>query len=441
MVLRAQPTRPFRNFCILNFLESGARSIPYETRGSLRVQPAARMGLSGPVDRCCAARLARMSDKGADGGCVVRQLLQRGPEKMESLRSGRVGRRHPPARFGASRPAPPKAPVDLSGLESYAPGVTSFPLIPMQQTHRSNGRPLPPVGHGPPIVSASGRLVYSTPSGPTSIRMRLSVDAAAQAAGREVVERVRAACDGDDHETLSTLGVLFPSVVERVPELHALMDELIRTGDDDAMRKICRIPGGRGRPRSDEFYFVAAVEQAMRDHGLDNVTDVLKLIAEAYKEARENEGGRPPFMPSQKTLQNAHSRLRDLFRLWSRSLWVTPQLLTARPWTPPRYVPQPVSFVATQLSRAIVFHSPGSTVTEPDKEHQNVETVPRTSRRARAGAVARPPRRSRSSRASAPATPRPATTMVSAPASRRTPGCATSCWSTARGPTARAGPR
>ena len=219
--------------------------------------------------------------------------------------------------------------------------------------------------------------MYSTPSAPTSIRTTLTVDAAAQATGCEVVERVRAACEADDHETLSTLVVLFPSVVARVPEFHALMDELVRNRADDAIRKIVRAPGGRGRPRGDEFYFVAAVEQAMRDHKLERVTDALQLLAKTYREAREN-GVTLPFMSSQKTLQNTHSRLRDLFRLWSRSLCVPPELLTAWPWTPPGYVPEPVPFVVTKLSHAIVLHSPGSTVTEPKKDIQNVEHAPRS---------------------------------------------------------------
>jgi len=49
--LRAQPTRPFRNFCVLNFLDSGARSMPYE-----RGDPSG----SRPV-------VGEMTGKGSDG--------------------------------------------------------------------------------------------------------------------------------------------------------------------------------------------------------------------------------------------------------------------------------------------------------------------------------------------------------------------------------------
>jgi hypothetical protein len=249
----------------------------------------------------------------------------------------------------------------------------------MHQRHRRNECSLPPAGGGPPIVSVSGRITNPTrPSAPASITLTLTVDAEAEAAGREVVGRVRAACDADDHESLSTLVVLFSQVVARVPEFHALMDELVRNRDEDTIRKICRVPGGRGRPRGDEFYFVAAVEQLMKDQKLEQVTDALEQLAKAFKEARESGELTLPFMPSQKTLQNTHSRLRDLFRLWSRSLCVPPELLTAWPWTPPGYVPEPLQFVATRLSHAIVLHPPTSTVTEPTEENQNVEVIPRS---------------------------------------------------------------
>jgi len=210
-------------------------------------------------------------------------------------------------------------------------------------------------------------------SGRGSIKLTLTVDAEAEAAGREVVGRVRAACDADDHETLSTLVVLFLEIVTRVPEFHALMDELTENRDDKAIRQICRIPGGRGRPHGDAFYFVASIEHVMKEHKLQHATDALEWLVKAFQEARENGEINLPFMPSQKTLQNTHAQLRDLFRLWSRSRFVPLELLTAQPWTAPGYVPEPLQFVATRLSRAIVLHSPTATVTEPKRENQNVE--------------------------------------------------------------------
>lgn len=81
-------------------------------------------------------------------------------------------------------------------------------------------------------------------------------------------------------------------------------------------------------------------------------------------------------MPAKKTLQNTHSQFSDLFRLWSGSRYVPPELVTAQPWMPPGYRPEPLKLAVTRLSRAIVFHSPDDKVTEPPKkENQNVEGI------------------------------------------------------------------
>ncbi|HEX3482206.1 MAG TPA: hypothetical protein VHT91_44630 [Kofleriaceae bacterium] len=113
----------------------------------------------------------------------------------------------------------------------------------MQQDHSKNQRPRPATGGGPPIIAASGRIVNpAKPSEPASITLTLRIDPKAEAAGREVVERVRAACDADDFEAVSTLLLLFPDIISRVAEFHGLMDELVRTGDGKTIRRICRTP-------------------------------------------------------------------------------------------------------------------------------------------------------------------------------------------------------
>jgi hypothetical protein len=202
----------------------------------------------------------------------------------------------------------------------------------MQQDHSRRERPLPPTGGGSPIISTSGRIMNpANPSKPASITLTLTIDPKAEAAGRAVVERVRTACDADDFEAVSALLVLFPDVVPRVPEFHGLMDELVRKGDGETIRRICRVPGLRGRPHGDPFYFVAAVEHVMAEQKLERVTDALAWLVNAFAQARERGEDGLPWLPSKKTLQNAHSHFAEMFRLWSGSRFVPADLLTARP--------------------------------------------------------------------------------------------------------------
>jgi hypothetical protein len=143
------------------------------------------------------------------------------------------------------------------------------------------------------------------------------------------------------------------------------MDELVRKGDGETIRRICRVPGLRGRPHGEPFYFVAAVEHVMAEQKLERVTDALAWLVDAFAQAREREEEGLPWLPSKKTLQNAHSRFAEMFRLWSGSRFVPADLLTARPWMPPGCRPEPPNLVATRLSNAIVLHSPGDRVSEP----------------------------------------------------------------------------
>lgn len=238
----------------------------------------------------------------------------------------------------------------------------------MQQDHPRRERPLPPTGGGSPIISASGRIVNpANPSKPASITLSLTIDPKAEAAGRTIVQRIRVACDADDFEAVSALLVLFPEVVPRVAEFHGLMDELMCKGDGETIRRIYRVPGGRGRPHGDAFYFVALVELVMVEQKLERVTDSLVWLADAFAKARERGEDRLAWLPSRKTLQNVHARFAELFRLWSGSRFVPAELLTVRAWTPLGYRPEPPQLVATRLSNAVVFHSPGDRVSEPKK--------------------------------------------------------------------------
>jgi len=238
----------------------------------------------------------------------------------------------------------------------------------MQQHHSKKQRPLPTTGGGSPIISASGRI--SNPGRPTTtgaITLVLTTDAKSEAAGREIVERVRAACASDNFEVLSTLLVLFPEVVPRVAEFHGLMNELVREGHMETIRRICRIPGSQGRRHGDPFYFVAAVERVMAEQKLARVTHAIAWIADAFEKARERGELGLPWLPSRKTLQNQHAAFGELFRIWSGSRSVPGEILVALPWWPPGYRPEPSIWVETKLSNAIVFHSPRDRVSEPNE--------------------------------------------------------------------------
>ena len=238
----------------------------------------------------------------------------------------------------------------------------------MQQEHSKRERPQPPTGGGSPIISTSGRIVNpANPSKPASITLTLTIHPKAESTGRAIVERTGAACDADDFEVVSALLVLFPDVVPRVAEFHGLMDELVRKGDEETIRRICRVPGLRGRPHGDPLYFVAAVEHVMAEQKLERVTDALEWLVDAFAKARARGEDGLPWLPSRKTLQNAHSRLAELFRLWSGSRFVPAELLTARPWMPPGYRPEPPRLIATRLSNAVVLHAPEDRVSEPKK--------------------------------------------------------------------------
>jgi len=234
-------------------------------------------------------------------------------------------------------------------------------------------RQLPPTGGGPPIIAAGGRPVsVRRAAAPAPVTLTLSATPESEAAGREVLNRIRDACGRDDIELLSSLVVLFPSVVSRTPDFHGLMHELVRNKKERIIAKIFRTPGRRGPKPQDEFHLIALVEHVMETEQLRHATEAIARLAEIFDEERPNvqPGETPlPFLPDDKTLQNRHSTLHKLFRLWSGSIYVPADLLTAQPWTPPGYQPEPPNLVATRLSNAIVFHAPDDKVKEPKKEN------------------------------------------------------------------------
>jgi hypothetical protein len=116
-----------------------------------------------------------------------------------------------------------------------------------------------------------------------------------------------------------------------------------------------------------QFSLVALIEHVMAEQKFEHVTDVLSWLAKAFQEARER-GETLPWLPSNKTLQNTHARLAELFRLWSGSRYVRRELVTTLEWRPPGWKFELPKLVATQLSRTIVLHSPEDKISEPKKE-------------------------------------------------------------------------
>jgi hypothetical protein len=167
--------------------------------------------------------------------------------------------------------------------------------------------------------------------------------------------------------------VLFPSVTARTPEFHALMDELVRHEKQAVIGKIFRAPGRRGPKPQDEFHLIALIEHVMETEGITQATDAIARLADIFAEERAKpltERERDMLsLPGKKRLQNLHADLHDLFRLWTKGIYIPGDQLTALPWTPPGYQPEQRPLVRTKLSNAAVFHAPDAKVTEPKKEH------------------------------------------------------------------------
>jgi len=224
-------------------------------------------------------------------------------------------------------------------------------------------RPLPPTGGGPPVIAAAGTVLPSTSRGPQpALTLTLTVSADAEEAGLAVVALAREACLRTDLDEVATLRFFFQSVTERVPEFHALMDELVSAGDTASIERIMRAPGSPGRPRG-RMTPVALIEQIMSEHPGWSAKQAAQWLVENLR------GKTPIWIPGLKRLQNLHSELKHVFALWHRPLYVRPELLTAEAWLPPGREPWWVDFFATAVvtrlpSGTVVMHSPDDTVTQ-----------------------------------------------------------------------------
>ncbi|MBV8756322.1 MAG: hypothetical protein JO257_03540 [Deltaproteobacteria bacterium] len=235
-------------------------------------------------------------------------------------------------------------------------------------------RQLPPTGGGPPIIAAGGRPISLRKDvAPAPITLTLSISPESEAAGKDVLQRVRDACNRDAFELISSVVVLFPNVTARTPEFHGLMDELVQGERRDVIGKIFRVPGRRGPKPHNQFHLIALIEHVMTTEKLDHATEAIARLAEVFAEERAkpitDRERELLSLPGEKRLQNLHTDLHELFRLWTKGIYIPGEQLTAQPWLPPGYQPEQRPLVATKLSNAIVFHAPEDEVTEPKKEN------------------------------------------------------------------------
>jgi hypothetical protein len=150
----------------------------------------------------------------------------------------------------------------------------------------------------------------------------------ARATGLEVLELVRAACVNRDLEDVATLYTLFQGIVLRVPEFHVLLHELFDT-DRASLEKLLFKPEKpkRGRPPRDSFYLVALIDWLMESQAIDEASEAISWLREHRFELRLSRDD----LPNEKRLANLHAQFARLNRLWSRSIYVPPELLTMLP--------------------------------------------------------------------------------------------------------------
>jgi hypothetical protein len=229
------------------------------------------------------------------------------------------------------------------------------------EARRSSARTQPPPGGGPPILCASG---VSVPKSTTDLStaplvLKLTVGSDAEHAGRKVVEIVKAACaaatDDEAVERVATVELFFHEVTRRVPEFHGFMNELVEEGRDDDVAAILAEPGRRERKREIPSV-IALIELVMKEKAFVRAAPAIEWIDENLR------GKTFLGMPGAGRLRNVYSQFRELFALWSGSLFVPPDLLAAFAWRSPREVErlrqQLPGMRATQLRGAVVLHAP-----------------------------------------------------------------------------------
>lgn len=222
-------------------------------------------------------------------------------------------------------------------------------------------RSLPPTGGGAPALTASGISRPKNTSNPTEIAplvLTLTMSPDAERAGRAVLALIQEACSGPTDEAtvddVATLELFFPSITRRVPEFHAFMDELVTSDRTDDVQRITGVPRRRGRPRRFPS-LIALIEQVLDENPGFSVTKAVAWID-------ENMRGKVPGLLSVGRMQNLHSDFAELFALWSQSLYVPGDLLTAWSWKSPEEDQQIRDklrkFIGTRTPGAIILHDP-----------------------------------------------------------------------------------
>lgn len=198
-------------------------------------------------------------------------------------------------------------------------------------------RLLPKVGGGYPVITASGiPRPHTAATGPrqqVELTLTLTVSAEAEAAGREVVRVIAAACAQPTTpkavERVATLRFLFPEIAVKVHEFYGFMNELVAAGRLDDIHRIMREPGGRGRPRK-SLFLVALVEQVIAENP---GWTAQKAAQHIFAFVERGEG--LPYIPSEARMRNVYSEYRTWYALWSQSLFVPAEILTAGYWREP----------------------------------------------------------------------------------------------------------
>jgi hypothetical protein len=244
-------------------------------------------------------------------------------------------------------------------------------------------RSLPPTGGGDRVLSASGICLPQNSSEARQVaplRLALTVSVEAEAAGRQVVELVREECSQEITrrvvDRVATLRFLFPAITPRVPEFHAVMDELVAADCEDDVGRIMREPGSRGRPR-DSLYFVGLVDLVIDEHPGWSAKQACEWIFENFER-----GEGLPGVPGAERLRNAYSEHRRYYPLWRQSLYVPPHLLTAEPWRRAGDQPKELRLDDYRLvvgPNAFIFHTSNLEVAVPPQQgDHNVEGIARS---------------------------------------------------------------
>lgn len=224
---------------------------------------------------------------------------------------------------------------------------------------------------------------------PAPRTLSLNSNEESERAGRRLLELIAQACNAEKlvYEYIAILRYLFDSITPRVPEFHALMNELVVTSPAKA-RRIMREPGSPGRPR-DSLYFVAIMSDLIaNDPELtqrDAATEILSFargVVEIPASSPETQPTKTtlPSIPTTHALETRYSTLKELYALWSQPLHVPAALLTQHAWRMPESVLAfPAETRVTRSAHLIVIGPADVDVTIGECNVQSIASSPEQS--------------------------------------------------------------